>query len=97
MGLETSLAATLTKLYHSGKCGLNKIAEIMSVNPRKIMGLEPIKIAVGERCDLCIFDPGYEWEVIPAELNSKSKKQRVQRHKAQRQGNVHNMQRKARF
>ena len=73
VGLETSLAATLTKLYHSGKCGLNKIAEIMSVNPRKIMGLEPIKIAVGERCDLCIFDPGYEWEVIPAELNSKSK------------------------
>ena len=73
VGLETSLAATLTKLYHSGKCGLNKIAEIMSVNPRKIMGLEPIKIAVGERCDLCIFDPDYEWEVIPAELNSKSK------------------------
>ena len=73
MGLETSLAATLTKLYHSGKCGLDKIAEIMSVNPRKIMGLESIKIAVGERCDLCIFDPDYEWEVIPAELNSKSK------------------------
>ena len=73
VGLETSLAATLTKLYHSGKCGLDKIAEIMSVNPRKIMGLEPIKIAVGERCDLCIFDPDYEWEVIPAELNSKSK------------------------
>ena len=73
VGLETSLAATLTKLYHSGKCGLNKIAEIMSVNPRKIMGIEPIKIAVGERCDLCIFDPDYEWEVIPAELNSKSK------------------------
>lgn len=73
VGLETSLAATLTKLYHSGKCGLDKIAEVMSVNPRKIMGLEPIKIAVGERCDLCIFDPDYEWEVIPAELNSKSK------------------------
>ena len=73
VGLETSLAATLTKLYHSGKCGLDKIAEIMSVNPRKIMGLEPIKIAVGERCYLCIFDPDYEWEVIPAELNSKSK------------------------
>lgn len=96
VGLETSLAATLTKLYHSGKCGLDKIAEIMSVNPRKIIGLEPIKIAVGERCDLCIFDPDYEWEVIPAGL-IQEQKQRVQRHKAQRQGNVHNMQRKARF
>lgn len=73
VGLETSLAATLTKLYHTGKCDLSKIAEIMSVNPRKIMGLEPIRIAVGERCDLCIFDPDYQWEVIPEELNSRSK------------------------
>ncbi|MBO5448323.1 MAG: dihydroorotase [Ruminococcus sp.] len=73
VGLETSLAATLTKLYHTGKMSLSRIAEIMSVNPRKIMGLEPIRIAVGERCDLCIFDPDYEWEVIPEELNSKSK------------------------
>jgi dihydroorotase len=37
------------------------------------MGLEPIKIAVGERCDLCVIDPDYSWEVIPEELNSKSK------------------------
>ena len=73
VGLETSLAATLTKLYHTGKCGLSEIAKIMSVNPRKIMGLEPIKIAVGERCDLCIFDPDYEWTVNPDELHSKSK------------------------
>ena len=73
VGLETSLAATLTKLYHTGKCSLSKIVEIMSVNPRKILGLEPIKIAEGERCDLCIFDPDYEWEVVPEKLHSKSK------------------------
>lgn len=73
VGLETSLAVTLTQLYHTGKLSLDKLVEVMSVNPRRIMGLEPIKIAVGERCDLCIFDPDYEWEVIPEELNSKSK------------------------
>uniref|UniRef100_UPI0013DD4DB8 amidohydrolase family protein n=1 Tax=Ruminococcus flavefaciens TaxID=1265 RepID=UPI0013DD4DB8 len=73
VGLETSLAVTLTQLYHTGKMSLAKLVEVMSINPRKIMGLEPIKIAVGERCDLCIFDPDYEWEVIPEELNSKSK------------------------
>src|SRR5699024_7473650 len=33
VGLETSLAVTLTKLYHSGKASLSKIAELMSVNP----------------------------------------------------------------
>lgn len=73
VGLETSLAVTLTQLYHTDKMSLSKLVEVMSVNPRKIMGLEPIKLAVGERCDLCIFDPDYEWEVIPEELNSKSK------------------------
>lgn len=73
VGLETSLAVTLTRLYHTGKMSLSRIAEVMSVNPRKIMGLPTIKIAVGERCDLCIFDPDYQWEVIPEELNSKSK------------------------
>lgn len=73
VGLETSLAVTLTRLYHTGKLTLSKIAKIMSVNPRKIMGIEPIKIAEGEPCELCIFDPEYEWEVIPEEFNSKSK------------------------
>lgn len=73
VGLETSLAATLTKLYHTGRCGLDRIAELMSINPRKIMGIEPVKIAAGYPCELCIFDPDFEWEVIPEELNSKSK------------------------
>ncbi|MGN0623483.1 MAG: dihydroorotase, partial [Oscillospiraceae bacterium] len=73
VGLETSLAATLTKLYHTGRCGLDRIAQLMSVNPRKIMGIEPVKIAAGYPCELCIFDPDFEWEVIPEELNSKSK------------------------
>ena len=73
VGLETSLAVTLTKLYHTGKMSLSKLVEVMSVNPRRIMGLPAVKIAHGERCDLCIFDPDYEWEVIPEELNSRSK------------------------
>lgn len=73
VGLETSLAVTLTQLYHTGKMSLSRLAEVMSVNPRKIIGLPPVKIAVGERCDLCVFDPDYEWEVIPEELHSKSK------------------------
>ena len=73
VGLETSLAMTLTRLYHTGLADLSKIAEIMSINPRKILGLEPIKIAAGSELNLAIFDPEYEWEVIPEELNSKSK------------------------
>lgn len=73
VGLETSLAATLTKLYHTGKCDLEKIAELMSIRPREILGLPTMKIAVGERADLAIIDTDYEWEVIPEQLHSKSK------------------------
>ena len=73
VGLETSLAATLTKLYHTGKCGLDKIAELMSIRPRQILGLPTAKIAVGERADLAIIDPDCQWEVIPGRLHSKSK------------------------
>ena len=73
VGLETSLAATLTRLYHTGKCGLDKIVRLMSINPRQILGLSPVKIAVGERADLAIIDPELEWEVIPERLHSKSK------------------------
>lgn len=73
VGLETSLAATLTKLYHGGKCGIGKIAELMSVNPRRVLGLPPVKIEEGAECELCIFDPEAEWTVEPEKLHSKSK------------------------
>ncbi len=73
VGLETSLAATLTKLYHTGKCSLEKIALLMSVNPRKILSLEPVKIQEGSPCELCIFDAEKKWTVVPEELHSKSK------------------------
>lgn len=73
VGLETSLAVTLTQLYHKGKCDLKKVCEIMCVNPREILGIEKISIKEGSRADLCVFNPDLEWEVIPEELHSKSK------------------------
>lgn len=72
VGLETSLAATLTKLYHGGKCGIFDIVKMMCVNPRKILGLPEVKIAEGEVCELCIFDPEMKWTVDPEKLHSKS-------------------------
>lgn len=73
VGLETSLAVTLTRLYHTGKMSLAKLVEVMSVNPRKILGLPLAEIKVGSEADLCIFDPDLEWTVIPEKLHSRSK------------------------
>lgn len=73
VGLETSLAVTLTQLYHTGKCDLLKICEIMSENPRKVLGVEKVSIKEGSVADLTVFDAELQWEVVPEELHSKSK------------------------
>ncbi|MBR6671338.1 MAG: dihydroorotase, partial [Ruminococcus sp.] len=73
VGLETSFAAALTGLYHTGKISLNKIIELMSANPRKLLGLEPVSIKPNETADLVIADLNKEWTVEPKMLHSKSK------------------------
>lgn len=72
VGLETSLAVTLTALYHTGEIGLNKVVELMCVNPRKILGLEVPAIEVGKTADLVIVDINKKWTVAPEKLHSKS-------------------------
>ena len=57
IGLETSLGLTLTYLVNKNHISVNKMIELMSINPRKIMGLKDIKIDVGEVANLSIFDP----------------------------------------
>ncbi len=73
VGLETSLAATLTQLYHTSLLPLYKINELMSVNPRKILGLEPVSLTKGSVADITVFDPDLEWIVEKDKLHSKSK------------------------
>ena len=72
MGLETSLAAVLTGLYHTGKITLNKVAEIMSVNPRKILGIPEVNISVGMNAEITLIDTEKEWNVNPEEFRSKA-------------------------
>lgn len=72
VGLETSLAVTLTALYHTGEISLNKVVELMCVNPRKILGLEVPEIKVGAAADLVIADINKKWTVDPEKLRSKS-------------------------
>lgn len=73
VGLETSLAVTLTQLYHTGKLTLGRIAELMAINPRKLLGIEVTRIEKGAKADLAVVDLDKEWTVIPDGLHSKSK------------------------
>ncbi|MGN0605407.1 MAG: dihydroorotase [Oscillospiraceae bacterium] len=72
VGLETSLAATLTALYHTGLVSLERIIELMSVNPRKLLNLPIEKIKVGFPANLALVDLEKEWIVDPEKLHSKS-------------------------
>lgn len=72
VGLETSLAVTLTQLYHTGKISLNKIVRLMAVNPRKLLGIDVPKIEVGAKANIAVVDLEREWTVKPEELHSKS-------------------------
>ena len=72
VGLETSFAATLTALYHTGELSLNRVVQLMSENPRKILGLDIPTISKGSTADLIIADIDRKWTVEPEKLHSKS-------------------------
>lgn len=73
VGLETSLAATLTKFYHTGKMPLMKIVRMMCETPRLILGIEGGLIEAGAVADITVIDLEKKWTVIPEKLHSKSK------------------------
>ena len=72
VGLETSLAATLTALYHTKKCSLEKIIQLMSAKPRKLLNLPPVNIREGVPANLILVDLNKKWTVDTAKLHSKS-------------------------
>ncbi|MCL2055216.1 MAG: dihydroorotase [Oscillospiraceae bacterium] len=73
VGLETSLAVTLTAFYHTAKLGLRRLTELMSLNPRKILGLPAYEIKEGSPANIALVDLQHEWVVKPEMLLSKSK------------------------
>ncbi len=73
VGLETSLAATLTGLYHKGKITLEKLIDLMSVKPREILGISIETIKVGAKANLVLVDLNKEWTVDPKNFKSKGR------------------------
>jgi len=73
VGLETSLAVTLTALYHTGKMDLSDLLRKMTAEPARILGLDMGRLAVGCDADIVIFDPDEEWVVDPEQFASKGR------------------------
>ena len=73
VGLETSLALALTRLYHTGKLSLENLMAKMSANPARILGLNKGWIGIGADADLTIFDPNEVWTIDPSRFRSKGR------------------------
>ena len=61
IGLETSLACVLTNLVNKGEVSYAQLVSLMSVRPREILRLDPVKFEEGYAADVTVFDPEAEW------------------------------------
>ena len=73
VGLETSLAITLTQLYHTGRMELRDIIRRMTANPASILKLQKGRLTLGSDADIVIFDPDEEWIIDPDQFASKGR------------------------
>lgn len=64
VGLETSFAVINTHLVKTGIITMEKLVELMTINPRKILGLPSTSgIHVGMDADLVLLNPEEKWTV----------------------------------
>lgn len=71
-GLETSLSAVLTELYHKGALSIDRIAELMAVNPARLLGVEGGVLEEGAPADVTVIDPDRAWTVHGNDLYTKA-------------------------
>jgi dihydroorotase len=70
IGLETAFSVLRTALPG---LSLEKLSELLSVNPRKIFKLPELSIAKGAPANLTVFDPSEEYQFTDEHIGSKSK------------------------
>jgi dihydroorotase len=73
LGLETALGLAFTHLVHTGRISVERLVELMSSNPRKILGLAAITIEQGTAANLTIIAPNEDWTVDAGKSASKSR------------------------
>lgn len=67
-GMETAFATALT-----AGIGLERLVDSMTVQPRKILGIEIPTISEGSKAELTIFDPEKRWTPSAGSLVTRSK------------------------
>jgi dihydroorotase len=70
INLQTAFPIALT--YLEQHIGLDGIISKMSINPRKVLGLEVPTIAVGSKATITLFNPKEKWTFVKSDIASKS-------------------------
>jgi dihydroorotase len=70
ISLETAYAVLNTAMPGLPQ---DKWITLLSINPRKLFGFEPIKIQEGNKAMLTLFNPTEKWKVTEKDIQSKSK------------------------
>ncbi len=73
VGLETAAAVTMTELVDKGYLTIMQMAEKMSYNPAKILGLDKGIVEEGKAADLVVFHPGRQYVIEPKDFQSKGR------------------------
>lgn len=72
VGLETAVGLVVTKLVKTGIITVERMAEMMSINPRKIFKISG-GIKCGVKADISVIDMEQKWTVDKEKFYSKSK------------------------
>ena len=72
-GLETAFATCNTILCKKENFTLNRLSELMSDNPSKILKIKSGRLLPNYNADLVLVDPNEEWIVEPNHFKSKGK------------------------
>lgn len=73
VGLETAVALAVSELVRPGYLTPLQLAEKMSANPARILGIDKGTLAVGSIADVTVIDPEEEYVINKEEFASKSK------------------------
>lgn len=73
VGLETAAALTMTELVDKGYLTIVQMAEKMSYNPAKILGLDKGVVEEGKTADLVVFNPKKQYVIEPDQFCSKGR------------------------
>jgi dihydroorotase len=73
VGLETAVPLVFDRLVHTGRIGLSRMVELLSVNPAKILRVPGGTLKAGRIADIVVLAPDLDVQINAARLHSLSK------------------------